>query len=717
MNEELNEKQKEAAETTDGPLLIIAGAGSGKTRTLVERIVNIIRKKKASPHEILAVTFTNKAAGELRERIIGAVGEDGRSVIAGTFHSICARILRKHSELLGYNGNFVIYDSDDSEKLIKAMAKKNGLSSTAYPVKKISSIISKLKNKLIYPEDYNVESSELFDDMIRDVYSDYQKELKNCNAFDFDDLICMTVRLFRKEQDVLFEYQNLIKYICVDEYQDTNYVQDLLVFMLSGIYGNVCVVGDEDQSIYSWRGADIGNILFFKDKFKSCPVIQLERNYRSTGNILRTANAVIAKNTQRLGKNLFTESGEGEKVVLISSYSDNEEGEKVTDRIYRSVKSGTKPKNICVLYRTNSQSRIIEENLRKRDLPYTVVGGLKFYERKEIKDIIAYLRLLINPDDNISFERIINFPPRGIGKVTLEKIKNHAFRNNISYFESLRMLKDELFGSKKKDAEKKEFISIFESMEKNGADAREITEKIFVSSGLKDHYIRNSDATEDSSRIDNLYEFLNGVTEFVRSGENTTLLDFLTSVSLLSDIDQYGEDDDRIVLMTVHSAKGLEFDEVCITGLNEGLFPFTNPLEPLKTEEERRLFYVAVTRARKKLLISTYIKRSRYFGDHGMYLPSRFLEDIPEECTDRSGYTKFDEGQLRYERTGGFDIFRHKSIPEPVFERKDIVMSKQFGEGIVLDYQASGTKSTVTVDFDDFGIKKLLVRYAGLTKL
>ncbi len=716
MKNELNPKQKEAVETTDGPLLIIAGAGSGKTRTLVERIVNILRSKKAYPNQVMAVTFTNKAAGELRERIIKSVGEEGRSVMAGTFHSICSRILRRHSNLIGYESNFVIYDAEDSEKVIKAMIKKNNLSSTAFPVKKVSGMISKLKNRLVYPEDYDHGSDDYFDDKLKDVYSDYQKELKSCNAFDFDDLICMTVKLFRAEEEVLFDYQNRIKYICVDEYQDTNFVQDLLVFLMSEIYQNVCVVGDEDQSIYSWRGADINNILFFKDKFKNCPVIQLERNYRSTGNILSTANSIIARNTQRLGKNLFTEAGNGSKVKLISSHSDNEEGEKVTGMILDSAAAGTKLSEICVLYRTNSQSRIIEENLRKRGLSYIVVGGLKFYERKEVKDIIAYLRLLVNPDDNVSFERIVNFPPRGIGKVTLEKIKIHAFRNQISYFESFRMLAPELSKGKKISGKKNNFLDIFEEFKGSEADAREVAERVFLISGLKDYYIRHSDATEDSSRIDNLYEFLNGVTEFVRTEENNTILDFLTSVSLLSDIDSYNDDLDRIVLMTVHSAKGLEFGDVYITGLNEGLFPFVNPLEPLKTEEERRLFYVAVTRAKKNLLISTYVKRSRFFGDHGMYMPSRFLDDLPDECVDKTGYTKYDEGQIRYERTSGWDNRRPDRKTEQSFEKKDIVYSRQFGEGIVLDVDGSSGKNVVTVDFDDYGIKKLMVRYANLTK-
>lgn len=717
MKFKLNEMQRKAVDKTDGPLLIIAGAGSGKTRTLVERIANIIRQNKACPSEIMAVTFTNKAAKELTGRIVSKVGDIGKTVFAGTFHSICARILRKHSEQLGYESNFVIYDTDDKLKVIKTIIKRMDLSPSFFPYKKIGTIISNLKNKLIYPENYNEISEDYFYDRIKDIYKDYQEELSKCNAFDFDDLLCMTVKLFEKNKDLLFEYQNMIKYICVDEYQDTNYVQDRFVSLISELYGNVCVVGDEDQSIYSWRGADINNILSFKERHRNCELIQLEENYRSTSNILDTANSVISKNVERLGKKLFTTSGTGDKIKLFSCETDIDEGKKITDEISKLINNNITLTEICVLYRTNAQSRIIEDNLRKSGLPYTIVGGLKFYERKEIKDITSYLRLIVNKNDNVSFERIINFPPRGIGKKTVEKIKYDAQISEISYYEALVRsgIADDSTVSGKKI---KKFISVIDESSRNAEkyDARQISEIVLKESKLAEYYSKQSDSAQDSSRVDNLYEFLNGVADFVKTEISSSLQDFLASVSLLSDIDTYNDSEDRIVLMTVHSAKGLEFDNVFITGMNEGLFPFIHHAgDPVNTEEERRLFYVAITRARKRLFISSYRNRNRYFGNNGSYLPSKFLDDLPSESVDRSCFEKFDEGQLKFDKLTKYESSAVNS--GPVFALKDLVMSKQFGEGIILDIEEEGSKKIVTVDFDDFGIKKLLVKYADLKKL
>jgi DNA helicase-2/ATP-dependent DNA helicase PcrA len=717
MKLKLNEMQLKAVAKIDGPLLIIAGAGSGKTRTLVERIANIIRRNKACPSEIMAVTFTNKAAKELTDRIVSEVGAIGKTVFAGTFHSICARILRKHSRRLGYESNFVIYDTDDKLKVIKSVIKGMELSPSFFPYKKIASIISNLKNKLIYPENYNEVSEDFFFDKIKDIYSAYQEELIRCNAFDFDDLLCMAVKLFMKNEDVLFEYQNRIKYICVDEYQDTNFVQDKFVSMISELYGNVCVVGDEDQSIYSWRGADINNILSFKERYRNCELIQLEENYRSTSNILKTANSVISKNVERLGKNLFTASGNGDRIKLFSSETDIDEGRIVTSEISKLIKQNVSLSEICVLYRTNAQSRIIEDNLRKSGLPYTIVGGLKFYERKEIKDITAYLRLLLNKNDNVSFERIINFPPRGIGKKTIEKIKYDALTAETSYFDALKssgLANDNTVSGRKI----KNFINLIDSLSENADkyDARQISEIVLKDSKLADYYSKQSDSAQDSSRIDNLYEFLNGVSDFVKTEINSSLQDFLTSVSLLSDIDTYNDSADRIVLMTVHSAKGLEFDNVFITGMNEGLFPYIHHAgESVNTEEERRLFYVAITRTRKRLYISSYRNRNRYFGNNGSYIPSKFLEDLPDDSVDRSGFEKYDRDQLKFDRLTRYESSAVNSEPE--YEIRDLVMSKQFGEGIILHIEESGRKKIVTVDFDDFGIKKLLVRYADLKKL
>jgi DNA helicase II / ATP-dependent DNA helicase PcrA len=716
MEIKLNQRQLEAVNKTSGPLLIIAGAGSGKTRTLVERTAGIIKSGLASPWEIMAVTFTNKAAKELTERIVQRTGKTGEGVFAGTFHSICARILRRHCERLGYKPNFVIYDSDDSVRVLKQAIKNNNLSTSLFPAKKIASLISGLKNKLVYPDNYKADDEDYLYFKIREIYSDYQKELVACNAFDFDDLLSMTVILFRSNRDVLDEYQNMLKYVLVDEYQDTNFVQDEFVSLISGLYNNVCVVGDEDQSIYSWRGADIGNILNFPKRHPGCAVIKLEENYRSTTNILEAANAVIAKNSERLGKNLFASSPPGEKIKLYSFDSDIDEGRYVAKAIDSLRSEGKKLKDVCILYRTNSQSRVLEENLRKFSIPYTVVGGLKFYERKEIKDITAYLRLVINHNDNVSFERIVNFPPRGAGKKMLETIKHEAGKQGISYYAALKnaVVSGEITEKKMAD-----FIAMIEkhSEQDPGDDASRISEKIFRDSRLMEYYVKFSDRTEDSSRIDNLYEFLNGVSQFVKSETDNSLISFLTSVSLLSDIDTYDENDDRTALMTVHSSKGLEFAHVFITGLNDGLFPFINPVEPLKVEEERRLFYVALTRAKRSVCLTAYRRRNKYFGNSGEYLPSRFIDDLPEKNIDMSGYEKYDAGKVNFERESRYSYAKANVRSEPAFQKKDMVFSKQFGEGIVLEMEDMGTKKVVTVDFDDFGIKKLIVKYADLKKI
>ncbi|MFO7811262.1 MAG: 3'-5' exonuclease [Candidatus Delongbacteria bacterium] len=703
---DLNQNQKIAVENLDGPLLIIAGAGSGKTRTLVERIARIILEKRSYPHEIMAVTFTNKAATELKVRIIARVGKYGGGVLAGTFHSICSRILRDNSAKIGYRPNFVIYDSEDKYKVIKQMIKKNDLSPSYFPYKKISAIISSFKNKLIYPNEYKPAGADIFFDKIKDIYSDYQNELEKCNAMDFDDLLCKTVKLFEKNSDILFEYQNQIKYICVDEYQDTNFVQDRFVSLISGLYENICVVGDEDQSIYGWRGADINNILSFSKRHKNCKTIQLEENYRSSSHILSTANSVIKKNKERLGKNLFTRSGEGERVILTSCADDIEEGRVVADKIADLVGGGVYLNEICILYRTNSQSRVLEENLRRLGIPYSIIGGPKFYERKEIRDITAYLRLLVNKDDNIAFERIVNFPPRGIGKKTLQKIKYSAISLGVSYYEGLKRseISQSESGLSKKIRQLTDLTErLTDSMEE--LDAYEISDIILKESGLLEYYTKKSEGDRESSKVDNLYEFLNGVSEYIRTESSPKLIDFLSSVSLLSDIDAYNDREDRIILMTVHCAKGLEFDNVFITGMNEGLFPFIRPGEDVNAEEERRLFYVALTRARKRIYISAYRDRNRYFGADSSFNPSRFLDDLPEGSTDRSSFEQMPEYRT--------SVHLYKKQ----FKKKDIVLSKQFGEGIILDIEDSDKKRVLTIDFDEFGIKKLIEKYADLKQI
>ena len=717
----LNDKQMEAVQCIDGSLLILAGAGSGKTRVLIERIANIIKSGKAQPEEIMAVTFTNKAAKELKLRLIKKVGESGKFIIAGTFHSICAKILRKYADRIGYQSNFVIYDTDDKNKVIKNCLKELELDSINYPYKKISSFISNLKNKMIYPDNFEITELSYYHEKIKDVYELYQKELLSCNAFDFDDLLCMVIRLFDIDEEIKFMYQNMIKYIHVDEYQDTNFVQDSLVTILSELYGNICVVGDEDQSIYSWRGADIRNILEFKNRFRNCKVIQLEQNYRSTSNILDVANSVIVNNTQRLGKTLFTELGEGEKVTLISTESDIEEGNKTAEIVTQLVGAGNNLKDICFLYRTNAQSRVLEESLRKKGYSYSIVGGVKFYDRKEIKDILAYIRLILNSKDNISFERAINFPARGIGKTTVKKIKNMAFDNGISLMDSLKefdQIERVSVKAKKGIVTFQTIISTGRQMLEEKKNAEEICQYVFEKSGLERHYKMEAEKTENTA-FENIMEFLASVASFVEENENGSLQEFMESVALLSDIDKYNESDDKITLMTVHSAKGLEFKNVIITGLNEGLFPIIrDSIADNEIEEERRLFYVATTRAQKKLYLSYYKYRKRSFGSFDGYSPSRFLDGLPEEAIDRREFDFIDDSIFKDEKRSKYEYYKKskKVFINTEFKENDWVSSKQFGEGKILMIEGEGNKTTVVVDFDDYGMKKLLLKYANLEK-
>lgn len=714
----LNKEQQEAVNHLRGPLLLIAGAGSGKTRVLIERIANIIRQGLAQPDQILAVTFTNKAARELKDRLVALIGEEGKFVLAGTFHSICVRILRLHCDKIGYERNFVIYDADDSERLLKEIIKTKDINIKEYPPKKVGSIISRLKNKLIYPNkamNATDSSNDVRYRQVLDIYEIYQKELRKNNAFDFDDLICKTIELFESSEDILMEYQNRLMYLHVDEYQDTNYVQDRLVELMSGLYQNICVVGDEDQAIYSWRGADIKNILDFSKKYPKCHVIQLEQNYRSTQNILDVANAVIKKNEERLGKNLFTQSKSGESVRLISSDSDTYEGMKISEIVSDLSKGGENLRDIAILYRANYQSRAIEKYLRVNGFSYQVYGGVKFYSRKEIKDLTAYLKIIVNPADSVSLERIINFPTRGIGAASIKKLKQFAFIKTISLFDAINEDIESIGVSKKAlNGLKKFYALIKEAQELNKTkNAVDVTEFIFEKSGLKDFYTAFSEK-EDSSEIENLYEFLADVADFTESSDNNTLMDYLETVSLMSDIDSYNENEDSLTLMTVHSSKGLEFDNVIIAGLNEFLFPNSRTIEDGKIEEERRLFYVAVTRAKKKLWLSTY-RFSRGFGDNAaIYSPSRFIGEIPQELLNRVDF----DGSSQATPTNV--PYRLKSVEKEIvedFQKGDWVVSEQFGEGKVVLVEGEGKKKVLTIDFDDYGLKKLLLSYAKLKRL
>ena len=788
----LNKKQQEAVSHTEGPLLILAGAGSGKTKVLVHKIAHLISSRQAIPEEIMAVTFTNKAASELKSRIIELVGDSGKFVNAGTFHSICSRILRQFADRLelGYESNFVIYDTDDKNRVLKNILKELELPTLTFPVKKISNLISGLKNKLIYPDNFSEEittdfvnryfsiynpfgNNEIEDDSnalyltdkLKEIYSLYQEEMQRCNAFDFDDLICMVLKLFEIEEEVKFIFQNQIKYLLVDEYQDTNHVQELLIKTLSEIYNNICVVGDEDQSIYSWRGAEISNILSFHKRYKPCKTVKLEENYRSTANILDTANFVISNNKERLGKKLYTNLGVGEKVKLLSSESDSQEAFKCMEIVTNLVTiQDTNLNDIAFLYRTNSQSRVLEENLRKYGYSYTIVGGVKFYERKEIKDIIAYLKVLINPNDNVNLERIINFPPRKIGKASFKHIKYFAYEEGLSLYDSLSEYETISGLSTQARNGIKKFLKLIHDAKKKLDDrekADSICNFIFEDSKLKEYYIGESDKN-DSNKIDNLYEFLSSVSNFIEDenekrdndiqknivkidknsklaekevteNESTTLIDFLESVSLLSDIDSFNENDDKITLMSVHSSKGLEFKNVIITGLNERLFPIIreNELEdPKKLEEETRLFYVAATRAKERLYLSYYKFRRKFFGDFDGYSPSRFIVNLPEEFVDKRDYDYTDTSimdeeyneqskynHFKYKNSSGYEIRKKKKTITFDFKKGEWIVSKQFGEGKIEFLEGENDKMTALIDFDDYGLKKLMLKFANLTRL
>lgn len=717
----LNENQAQAVRQTEGPVLIIAGAGSGKTRVLVHRIAYILEQGLCSPSEIMAVTFTNKAAKELKERLIKLVGEEAALIQAGTFHALCGRILRKYGNLLGFSPSFVIYDTDDKLKVIKNICNRLNLDPTLFAPKKIANLISSFKNKMIYPDSFKLDGGNYFNDKLGEIYGDYQTELLKSNALDFDDMLGMTILLFDKHEAIKTRYQNMIKYLLVDEYQDTNLVQELFIRHLTALYGNLCVVGDEDQSIYSWRGADINNILSFHKRYPKAVVVQLEENYRSTQNILNAANAVISHNQQRLGKNLYTQTEGGEKIRLFSSLYDTEEADKIARMISEWMNKDTPLSEIAVFYRTNAQSRLIEDVLRRYGYAYTVIGGLKFYDRQEIKDVLAYLKLLVNPLDNVAWERVINTPARGVGAAAVKKIKDYAFENNVSCFDAIKNKEqiDGLSPQAKKGIAK--FLNLFASAAELATtdDAYKVTEYFLAESGLKEHYTEE-DAKADTDKAANLEEFLLSIAQYLESDPELTLIDYMESVALMTDLDTYNSNDERITLMTIHAAKGLEFDCVAIAGMNDGLFPSIRENNPSDMEEERRLFYVAVTRAKKELMISYYKTRSKFWGESNDYPPSRFLKALPEEVIDRREYRLFDENSSRSSapRTGSYYGGKKKETTFILgFLKGEWVTSKQFGDGKVQSIEGEGEKAVVLVDFEDHGLKKLLAKYANLKKL
>ncbi|WP_214627368.1 DNA helicase PcrA [Paenibacillus agaridevorans] len=635
--QKLNPPQREAVLATDGPLLIMAGAGSGKTRVLTHRIAYLIEKKRVAPWSILAITFTNKAAREMQERVGALVGPSGRDIWVSTFHSMCVRILRKDIDRIGFTSNFSILDSSDQLSVIRNCMKDLNIDTKKVEPKAVQASIGNAKNELVTPEQLERKIGDYFDEIVAKVYAMYQKRLRSNNSLDFDDLIMMTIRLFKEMPEVLEFYQNKFRYIHVDEYQDTNRAQYMLCRMLADKHHNICVVGDSDQSIYRWRGADITNILNFEGDYPEARTIMLEQNYRSTGNILDAANAVINLNTGRKPKKLWTEQGPGDLISLYQADSEHDEGYYVTGEIRKNVNKGRRFSNHAILYRTNAQSRVIEEILIKSDIPYQIVGGIKFYDRKEIKDLLAYLRLMSNPDDDISLTRIINVPKRGIGDTTVGKLEEEAARRGVSIYRVLGDLGDVEVNGRTR-ALLGEFYGLIYNLTAmvDYLTVTELTEKVLELSQYKIE-LQRENTLESKARIENIEEFLSVTMDFEERNEDKSLVAFLTDLALIADIDSMGKDaeeekkdDDAVVLMTMHSAKGLEFPIVFIIGMEETVFPHSRALtDNEELEEERRLAYVGITRAEQRLYL-TCARMRTLFGRTNMNMPSRFLGEIPD---------------------------------------------------------------------------------------
>ncbi|MFD1776541.1 DNA helicase PcrA [Paenibacillus rhizophilus] len=634
----LNPPQRQAVEATDGPLLIMAGAGSGKTRVLTHRIAWLIASRKAPPWAILAITFTNKAAREMQERVSKLVGPEGRDIWVSTFHSMCVRILRKDIERIGFTSNFSILDSTDQLSVIRSCMKELNIDTKKFEPKAVQSMISTAKNELVTPAQYEMKIGDYFEGLVAKIYTMYQKRLKSNNSLDFDDLIMTTIQLFKDVPEVLDFYQRKFKYIHVDEYQDTNRAQYMLCRMLADSHHNICVVGDSDQSIYRWRGADISNILNFEEDYPEAKVILLEQNYRSTSNILNAANGVIALNTGRKPKKLWTDSEEGPKIKVYRADSEHDEGYFVSGEISKNVKKGKPYQDHAILYRTNAQSRVIEEILIKSDIPYQIVGGIKFYDRKEIKDLLAYLRLLSNPDDDISLTRVINVPKRGLGDTTVGKLADAAASRGISIFRVLETVDDLGFAGRTRNG-LVEFYDMILALHRmvEFLSVTELTEKVLEMSQYKLE-MQKENTIESRSRLENIDEFLSVTMEFEKNNEDKSLVSFLTDLALIADIDSMNDTDedrsDAVVLMTMHSAKGLEFPVVFIVGMEEGVFPHSRAFQDNdELEEERRLAYVGITRAEKQLFLSCARMRT-LFGRTTANPPSRFLDEIPEELKE-----------------------------------------------------------------------------------
>ena len=729
--ETLNPMQQEAVYHTEGPLLILAGAGSGKTRVLTHRIAYLIDEKKVNPWNILAITFTNKAAGEMRERVDDIVGFGSEQIWVSTFHSACVRILRRFADHLGYERNFVIYDTDDQKSVVKEICKRLNIDTKIYKERTIMSAISSAKNEMINAKEYAMNSAGDFaKKRIADVYDEYEKVLYKNNAMDFDDLLVKTVEILRNNEDVLNYYQERFKYIMVDEYQDTNTVQFRLVSLLAGKYRNLCVVGDDDQSIYKFRGANIYNILNFEKEFPDAKVIKLEQNYRSTQTILDAANSVIRHNKGRKEKTLWTANEVGEKIAFHQYLTEYDEAYQVVDEIARNVSRGKAHYNdYAILYRTNAQSRVLEEKFVARSIPYKIVGGVNFYQRREIKDILAYLKTIDNGRDDLAVRRIINVPKRGIGLTTMNRALEYGEAREMSLFDALECCED--IPKIGKAAEKiKGFVNMIEVFR---AQSEYITLAELLTNILEETgYIKELEA-EDSEvaqgRIENIDELMNKIVAYEEEEEEPTLSGFLENVALVSDIDSLNEAEDYVMLMTLHSAKGLEFPYVYMCGMEDGLFPSYMTIvndDPEEIEEERRLCYVGITRAKKKLTM-TFAKSRMVRGSTQFNMISRFVREITPELFDLGAKPEKKKQESHIQRPSDFSrkqaakkvtsygkAFEVNKASALDYTVGDMVRHVKFGVGTVINIVDGGRDYEVTVDFEKSGVKKMFASFAKL---
>lgn len=775
----MNNRQFEAITCTQGAVLVLAGAGSGKTTVLVNRIANLVKYGDAynsdfvpffteqdiaiaqdyiadktdslprgvfavnapRPWEILAITFTNKAANELKERINKKLGEGGESLWAGTFHSICGKILRMNAERIGFSSHFTVYDTDDQKRLIKNIMKDNGIEEKMFPVRLVISSISSAKDSLISPAEFKASAgSDYRMQTIAKIYEAYQKRLASADAMDFDDMINYTVKLFNENPDVLEHYGSKFKYIMVDEYQDTNHAQYELVHQLASIHGNLCVVGDDDQSIYRFRGATIENILNFEDDYENAKIIRLEQNYRSTGNILDAANAVIANNRGRKGKNLWTDKGTGDLIKLYTAADEHDEARYVADRVLESVRSGSKFCDHAILYRTNAQSAAIENVFARSGISYRVIGGMRFYERKEIRDVLAYLNLINNTNDSIRLRRIINEPKRGIGDTTINHANEIALQLGLSLFDVLDNA-DQYAPLSRAANKLKEFCSMIKALVARVDDMpiSELLIEVLEKSGYRASLMTDLDP-KNVDRLQNVDEFVNTVKQYELENDEPTLSAFLEEIALVNDVDSMNDSDDKVTLMTIHSAKGLEFEKVFLIGLEEGIFPGNQSIYggASEIEEERRLMYVAITRAKRQLTISNAVTRM-VFGSTNRNMPSRFLKEIPDEYCEakavvnkitygRSYRDKDDSYTPRTQRPsttfGSSSSFGSHSFVKKVEQNVDCqytagqnVEHKTFGKGLIISATPMGSDTLLEIAFDTVGTKKLMAAYAKLKVL